>query len=99
MKKIITRHLFIILLLSHTGCVEDNIDMVRLERSRNVSTIITSEEVLDKKGIGMGYKIPTWSSRVARLKPFWHYAWNKELNEAIPAVSYTHLTLQTTPYV
>ena len=41
--------------------------MVRLERSRNVSTIITSEEVLDKKGIGMGYKIPTWSSRVARL--------------------------------
>ena len=78
MKKIITRHLFIILLLSHTGCVEDNIDMVRLERSRNVSTIITSEEILDKKGIGMGYKIPTWSSRVARLKPFWHYAWNKE---------------------
>ena len=58
--------------------------MVRLERSRNVSTIITSEEVLDKKGIGMGYKIPTWSSRVARLKPFWHYACNKELNEAIP---------------
>ena len=84
MKKIITRHLFIILILSHSGCVEDNIDMVRLERSRNVSTIITSEEVLDKKGIGMGYKIPTWSSRVARLKPFWHYAWNKELNEAIP---------------
>ena len=54
MIKIITRNLFIILILSHTGCLEDNIDMVRLERSRNDSTIITTEEVLDKKGIGMG---------------------------------------------
>ena len=65
MKKIITRHLFIILLLSHTGCVEDNIDMVRLERSRNVSTIITSEEVLDKKGIGMGYNCLLYTSDAA----------------------------------
>jgi len=84
MKRILQSIIYVFIITSFMGCIEDQIDMTRIERARNASTIILAEEVLDKKGIGMGYKVPTWSSRVARLKPFWHYAWNKEINEGMP---------------
>ena len=32
----------------------------------------------------MAYREQTWSSRIARLKPFWHYSWNRQLRDEIP---------------
>ena len=43
-----------------------------------------SEVILDKKGIAMSYKEVTWPTRVSRLKPFWHYSWNRDMKEQIP---------------
>ena len=43
-----------------------------------------SEEILDKKGIAMSYKEATWPTRISRLKPFWHYSWNRDMREQIP---------------
>ena len=32
----------------------------------------------------MAYKEATWSTRIGRLKPFWHYSWNRDFREEMP---------------
>ena len=65
-----------------TNC-NDDLDVTRTDRANNSGTS-TLELVLDKKGIGMSYKELTWSTRIGRLKPFWHYSWNRDLKDNIP---------------
>lgn len=81
--KVIKAYYFIIL-LHLFGCEEDVVDMSRMERSKIADSNMINQEVIDKKGIGMGYRVSTWSTRVGRLKPFWHYSWNKELKDEMP---------------
>ncbi|MAJ51588.1 MAG: hypothetical protein CMB82_08240 [Flammeovirgaceae bacterium] len=64
-------------------CGEETLNVSRSQRAEEVGTGII-EEVVDKKGIGMSSKQITWSTRVGRLKPFWYYAWNRDLKENIP---------------
>ena len=100
------------------GCTDESLNISRIDRANNAphaSVIGIDDELEAKKGIGMAYREQTWSSRIARLKPFWHYSWNRQLRDEIPdsveyvpmfwgsgsvnAVSYTHLTLPTTSSV
>jgi len=37
-----------------------------------------------KKGVCMSYKNATWSTRVSRLKAYWHYSWGNELKDNEP---------------
>ena len=65
----------------------DELDMTRLERGKNASPTSNTgnnTELESKKGIGMAYKEATWSTRIGRLKPFWHYSWNRDFREEIP---------------
>ena len=64
-------------------CGEETLNVSRSQRAEEVGTGII-EEVVDKKGIGMSSKQITWSTRVGQLKPFWYYAWNRDLKENIP---------------
>ena len=66
-----------------SGCLEESFDVSRSDRAAQVSTG-EIDEIIDKKGIGMSFKERTWSTRIGRLKPFWHYAWNRDLREEIP---------------
>ena len=62
------------------GCTDESLNISRIERANNAppaSIIGIDDELEAKKGIGMAYREPTWSSRIARLKPFWHYAYTK----------------------
>ena len=71
--------LFFIFFIS---CTDESLNISRIERANNAppaSVIGIDNELEAKKGIGMAYREPTWSSRIARLKPFWHYAWNRHL--------------------
>ena len=78
----ITNFLFILFLF---GCIDDELNFSRYERAINASPFSGNEtEILDKKGIGMSYKNQTWSKRIGRLKPFWHYSWNRDLKDEIP---------------
>ena len=52
--------------------------------SSNNESVELQNQTLDKKGIGMSYKDRTWSTKIGRLKPFWSYAWNRDLREEIP---------------
>tara|TARA_B100001173_G_scaffold157822_1_gene136601 strand:+ start:845 stop:2215 length:1371 start_codon:yes stop_codon:yes gene_type:complete len=65
-----------------TNCNED-LDITRTDRANNAGNS-AQELVLDKKGIGMSYKELTWSTRIGRLKTFWHYSWNRDLKDNIP---------------
>ena len=65
------------------NCSDDDIGISRIDRANSFESGII-ETVLEKKGIGMSYKEITWSTRVARLKPFWHYSWNRDLRDEIP---------------
>ncbi len=63
--------LFIILFIS---CTDENLNISRIERANNAPPdlgIGINDELEAKKRIGMAYREPTWSSRIARLKPFW----------------------------
>ena len=65
----------------------DELDITRLERGKNASPTSNTgnnAELESKKGIGMAYKEATWSTRIGRLKPFWHYSWNRDFRDEIP---------------
>ena len=69
------------------GCTDESLNISRIERANNAppaSIIGIDDELEAKKGIGMAYREQTWSSRIARLKPFWHYSWNRQLRDEIP---------------
>ena len=70
------------LLFIFTNC-NDDLNISRTDRANSAGTS-TQELILDKKGIGMSYKELTWSTRIGRLKPFWHYSWNRDLKNNIP---------------
>ena len=70
------------LLFIFTNC-NDDLNISRTDRANRAGTS-TQELILDKKGIGMSYKELTWSTRIGRLKPFWHYSWNRDLKNNIP---------------
>ena len=72
-----------VLLNIFSGCLEESFDVSRSDRAAQVSTG-EIDEIIDKKGIGMSFKERTWSTRIGRLKPFWHYAWNRDFREEIP---------------
>ena len=88
MKKVYKNLLFFFLLIFLTfNCTDDELNISRLERANNAppsTSIGVGEEVETKKGIGMAYKETTWSTRIGRLKPFWHYSWNRDLRDEIP---------------
>ena len=69
------------------GCTDESLNISRIDRANNAppaSVIGIDDELEAKKGIGMAYREQTWSSRIARLKPFWHYSWNRQLRDEIP---------------
>ena len=73
--------------ISLMNCSDDDLNISRLERAQNAppySGVGIDVDIETKKGIGMAYKETTWSTRIGRLKPFWHYSWNRDLKENIP---------------
>ena len=85
-KKYLTFILLLLISILTFNCT-DELDITRLERSKNAppaSDIGANQDLETKKGIGMAYKETTWSTRIGRLKPFWHYSWNRDFRDEIP---------------
>jgi hypothetical protein len=45
---------------------------------------IAYDTAVDKKGAAFTYRIPTWSTRLARLNVHWHYSWSFQLQDTKP---------------
>ena len=57
------------------GAQQVDIDEIRFE---------SLTQVEKKKGAAINYTDANWSTRVSRLKVFWHYSWGRELSNAEP---------------
>ncbi|TLX75578.1 hypothetical protein E9993_08440 [Labilibacter sediminis] len=60
-----------------TACQKDN---GIVDDSQNGGNNEEEEEIYEKKGACISMAGMNWSKEVAKIKPFWHYSWGKDLN-------------------
>lgn len=62
------------------SCSKDDVVKDEKEEEEEVGIIVTYE----KKGACLTTSGLLWSSRVSKLKPYWHYSWGTDLKEGEP---------------
>tara|TARA_R110002012_G_scaffold283304_1_gene473504 strand:- start:18516 stop:19859 length:1344 start_codon:yes stop_codon:yes gene_type:complete len=80
MKKII---FIVFTVLIITSCTKDTYKDFLGDQTE--SEKVEFDTATNKKGAAFTYRIPTWSTRLARLNVHWHYSWGLELQETKPA--------------
>lgn len=73
----------ILLVLIATSCTKESYKDFLGDQSN--SEQLEFDTAVNKKGAAFTYRIPTWSTRLARLNVHWHYSWSFQLQETRPA--------------